>query len=662
MQKLTFLFLFSSICTLAQPNRGETGYDRTDGAMKEKFYVWGERQDLTKMNAMRSNADVWYMKQTTANPGYVQLLSGEYLDGSLIRRKTYNKASFTQIAVEGGGKKDDPAGVSYYEVIMVVGQDTSIHKMENIAYYGLHYSVNDYEPKSFRGGLVYLKDGRLLEGYVRTIYYQSPYETLKYYGKVYFASSNTEDVQLFQSDEVEKVFSLDEDGKSREFYRLDDWLVDLDQFKSSFSDRAGENKFEPFLPGTVYMQSGEEFTGKVALDKGKKKVNAFFINKEENLLKNVNAAGLSCVKVQTDEGTVIYVPQDGQLMSYNDLIKKWEKKGEVIPGKIVFENGTEVAGKVVLGRDNSNLVKSYQNIVNVFLIPESADGFVQLFEANENVNYVEATEKGGQTKYVPVNGAFVDYKDFVMALENNNSKNPTENLQPGYIMLKDGTKKEGKIAGGRFKISFIGSGNSLSQYAATDVAAVDYYIQTIDGVDRKFVPMRRKPNNAGIIAASHEFVEIIAHSETYSYYKNPYPTHVREGLSNFAGGLAEAAANELSEELAEAAARAAIKETYNSSGDLGKSLEAGGKAANESLEVTQGMVNGDELAICFEEWVIVNNKTKEKTVVYVKNDEQVMSELLKKCAKSASLKEKELKSLRKIDNLPAFIQFMNACN
>lgn len=653
--------LFFSAAVLAQPTRNKaTYYDETDRILHSKIYIWGERIQDTEKTALKSNADIWYHKTTEPKPGYAYLQNGDYVEGELVWLKVYNKASFTSVTVEGGGKKPDPNGKKYYEIIITDenGKKTN-YKLSELKKFGCFYTVNDYEPNAFTPGLIYHKNGDISQGFVRLVDYDSPYETMRFFGKIYFSENKTEPVRLYHSDQVEKVILQDTKEGTNYYYHLDDWLVNLGQYKESFGKSAGKNKFEPFASGVVYLQDGQVIKGKVALDKGKNKVNALYISEKENVFKNLKPEDVGCIKVQGEEGLNTYIPQNGSLRSYDDLMKKWQKKDEVLPGKIVFNNGNEINGKLVLGLDKSNVVKSYRNVVTLYLIPENSEGFVQVFNAGEDINYSEVAVNGATEKYVPLNGLFVDYNDLVKALEESNSSNPTENLQTGEVVFVDGTKKQGRISTTQYQLNFIGDGNELQQYSATQIDLIQYYTQNIDGKVRKFVPMKRRPN---VLGADHMFVEIIDHDKRFSYYHNPMATNVRKGLTNFVGNSMDALGDKVSNELAEVAAREAAKDTYEKTGSLGETVVNSNKAYSNTLEETQGIISAGDESLYFEEWVIIDNTTQEKVVIYARNDKEVLEKLLNKCAASSGLSERELRNYKKMANLSSTMRFLNSCD
>jgi hypothetical protein len=130
-----------------------------------------------------------------------------------------------------------------------------------------------------------------------------------------------------------------------------------------------------------------------------------------------------------------------------------------------------------------------------------------------------------------------------------------------------------------------------------------------------------------------------------------------------AKGTAEKVGTEISNELAEMAAREAAKESLESGAGLGEATGAAADAYVNSKEQTQGLGSSgsDDEGFFFKEWIIVNNKTNEKHMVYAKNCKDVVGGLIFSYEKAFELSKKERKQLEDIDNLDEAVQFLNTC-
>lgn len=204
------------------------------------------------------------------------------------------------------------------------------------------------------------------------------------------------------------------------------------------------------------------------------------------------------------------------------------------------------------------------------------------------------------------------------------SNNELKNLLPGYVLFNDGRKYVGKIA--QFKRDFIYV-DEKNNYKLFDLEGLDlnHIVQEIDGQKRAFTSMRQGVQAISASDPGMVFSEIFFFDQKYSYYQNPKSTHRKDGLTS----LGNAAGTSLSEK------------------HTGGFVEMG---------------EGEDEGAFFEEFFILNNETKEQWVVYKKNDEEVMTNLLKGCDLFDLLGKSELKSLTSMKDLDTFTQYLNANN
>lgn len=633
----------------AQPNRSKDAVrDETDGAIKKKLYVWGEKVDDTSKNALRQPKDVWYSKYTPSVSGFVELKSGEVIDGGLVKRYVYNKAS-TQTVVINDKKQDNPDGIEYNEIHLTSSNGKTVYKLDELRSYGAYYTIRTYDKNTYVKGIIYLADGSELQGFIKPASWSSPYKGLKYYGKMYYSKNEESNVQFYHSDQIDKVTIND----GTVYNKLGDWLITASQFNIAFTDYASANKFDPLAKGEVVMQDGQQLQGRVVLQKGKNKSKALFVNAAENLYLDLTNGDVGSIKV---EGKY-YIRHKKKFQAFDNLYTQWQKKKELMQGRVVFENGKELSGEIVF-TTTSNAVKSYREITGFHLLSKSTRGVAQTFRASSEVDFVEVLDGGRKAKYVVVGRYFVAFDKFYSQLKSNDSKKPEENLQPGYVMLPDGTKMEGKIAGKKYKMTFVDSRDNLQQFSAYQTDKIDYYVQRINGVERKFKPLQGRAKEYG---PDHEFVEIIKPFERFSFYKSPNPTNIRKGITKFGGGVINFAADQATTVLAQEVALQNAQRAFDDTGEVGATLEATQKSFDQVKSV-QGVVEvGKEGGVFFEEWVILNNSTGQKYVVFKRNEDQQMSKLLSDCPSYSGLTEKESRKLRNVSNLEEAVNFLNIC-
>ena len=169
-------------------------------------------------------------------------------------------------------------------------------------------------------------------------------------------------------------------------------------------------------------------------------------------------------------------------------------------------------------------------------------------------------------------------------------KNPTKNLQPGYVLLPSGDKKEGKVAmrnseeqiNQAFAKSFVifeDADGVATKYLPEDL---DWASQTIDGEE--------------VLHYSYKsvFVEVIGDG-ALRYMRNPFPTTV----NGVATAVAQSAAKDAKDEIAV------------------QSLKSG--ASLEDVEEFHGSVNESEIKIYFKEYLVIRKGSSNPEIVTKKN-------------------------------------------
>lgn len=243
----------------------------------------------------------------------------------------------------------------------------------------------------------------------------------------------------------------------------------------------------------------------------------------------------------------------------------------------------------------------------------------------------------------------------------NDYKNPIQNFHPGYILLANGDKKEGKVASrkrslaesdgtkvlGPIGVKYAGDDNEIYEYKGNEFE-VSYYVQNINGTEYHFV------NAHGV------YVPVYNPKGRFSYFRNTKPTHVRKGATNLTRYAVDEATKELAEEAAKKVAQKSIEKSMNNGESIGNALGNATTSAMNTYNGIRGAVNTEDMSITFREYYVVDNQTGKNEIVYKKNVEEVLSKLLEGCNVSGDA----IKGAAKMTELESAMVFLeeNACD
>ena len=629
------MVLLQTGIAMAQPTRNkEKGYDATYWEIRKAKYQWGDRQKNSEKSFGQSDKNQWYYREIAPMPGFVDLMDGTRIEGSLTVRYNFNESSTYKITVDGQ-KKKNPDGRTYYEVfIQNEEQEALNYQMKEVQKYGIDYRINDFEKNEFKDGEIVLKNGEALTGKVFLGSWKSRYEGMKYHGQLMFASAEDATIELYQSDKIETA----KVGKEQ-LLEFDGWQISIQDFKESFTNRASENKFTILAPGKVTLQDGSIYLGMITVQDKKKITKGYLITDEESTIISLTPENTGVIRI--NDGTE-YAKFQNYIQPLPSLMKKWKKRGDLQPGKIVFANGNEVLGDIGFER-TQNAVASYRKISGVYYFPEGEMSY--LFDVESDIDHVIFNN----VKYVPLNKYFIDYTNFVEAL--------SEHTHPGYLMMKDGAKKEGQVFVNRSTISFIGTGNDLARFSATD-NDIQYCILKKEGGAKKFVPMRSR---SSIRTVDYRFVEIKEHDKRFSYYENPYPDNVRKGLTKLAGNTVNSGIQRAADELNKEAAKQAAKRELEESGNVLSAAEAASENYNPN-GTDIGVETGGDEGIFFKEYVLLDHSNGKKYVIFKRNDQELLTALLSGCSAYNMLKDRDKKRVTRMESLAEAVSILNKCN
>ncbi len=290
------------------------------------------------------------------------------------------------------------------------------------------------------------------------------------------------------------------------------------------------------------------------------------------------------------------------------------------------------------------------------------DGEVRLkVIENDTVEVHYKPAKGKKEKYVREEVS--EYYGVVLISDiKNDYKQPYKNFHPGTVFLEDRQEWKGKVAMGMreptehdgtkvygpVRIRYANEKDEVIIREAKN-SNIIYVIQTIDGTENHYIKVDR------------QFIEVGNPNGRFSYFRNPNPTHVREGATNMAQGAAEQLTNEAAEALAKAAAKESFERSQEAGKDLGESVGNATVAAMNAREAVQDASNVEDMdAIYFEEYFIVDNKKMTRSVIYKKNIDEVLNAILEGCG----MEEKIVDKVGKMKELTEAMIFLeeNICD
>lgn len=238
----------------------------------------------------------------------------------------------------------------------------------------------------------------------------------------------------------------------------------------------------------------------------------------------------------------------------------------------------------------------------------------------------------------------------------NNNKDQELNFHPGYILLWNGEKREGKVAArkkepneshfknfGPVAVNYANEKDEITMFWA-EPGQVTYYVQVIDGVEHHYIHLEEY------------FLPIGSPKGRFSYFRNPDPTHVREGLTNLTKGIAAQVTNDMATRVA----ATEFLESYKATGNYTLAAMNADEIKEKNEARLERLEAEGEGVIFFEEYFIIDNKERTRSVVYKKNIAEVLTTLLNGC----NLDEKAINKVSDVKELEEVMVFLekSACN
>ena len=238
----------------------------------------------------------------------------------------------------------------------------------------------------------------------------------------------------------------------------------------------------------------------------------------------------------------------------------------------------------------------------------------------------------------------------------NDHKDPSQNFHPGYIITAVGDKISGRVAGkkkephqsqyknyGPVLLKYANENDEITFYEAAK-GAVSYYVQNINGEETHYVNI------------DEYFLRVGNPKGRFSYFRNPSPTHVREGLTNLTSSASVMAAQDLTT----LEKRSEFLKAYEQTGNFAVAVAKGEEVQKEHDERVSEYEESGEGNIYFKEYFLVDNEKQTRKVVYKKNIEEVLNEVLADC----NVSEKDIKKAAKVKDLEDAMKFLenHICN
>lgn len=300
---------------------------------------------------------------------------------------------------------------------------------------------------------------------------------------------------------------------------------------------------------------------------------------------------------------------------------------------IKMSDGTELTGIAEFASKSWN----YGMSVNQLLVFFDGSGLTQTFSPAFG-SEIDLVIFGGE-EFLAFDDGFYP-KNKIMKKLTKSKKNDEQNFQPGYVMFSDGTREDYQIARARKAnrgFYTLDQSGVFKAYYGTN--KVKYFSQFIDGKEVRYRRIRDR------YETWHQ------PEEDFSYCVNPYPTHVRKGLTKFVQGVTAATVEVVTDELIEASAKQAIKQGGNVRDVMNQAVEM-----DEGISVNYSDTEG---GIYFDEYIIFK-KGAPASIVYTKNMDTYISNVVTNCNNFTSLDKKDIKRLGNIDKLDETISFLNA--
>lgn len=626
------LIAIAAIVFYGQDLSAQRGQDYSPDPVQKKYYQWGKKVKEFKGLFKPPVEDRWFNKYTEPLPGHVVIhKTGERINGTIVVRHRWNKASKKFVKDDAGNLTRHPGGVDVIEdvKIAVEGKSTT-YSTKELFTWGFDFKMSDWAPKknsknpadNYQKGGVTLESGEELPGYVCMI--GNTKKALPRYYRFFYAPNPQAPVIIYFDNSLNEAYQEMDNREVRYilFNHEGRWLINQDSWTELLLDKPQKLDYQTGGMGEMTLLNDQVFKGKFFMGKDKIITEFFYLSEDNQLMHFPSIKVVDQIAFTVESEKMHYLNLDGLLVNTKDFIAGLDKKGLLYSGSIHMLDGTIHSGRIGL-RQRANMIKSYRSIYGYYFISDGDQPTITKFKAADPIDFVLVTVDGEKTKYVSDGGIFVKYDELLENIVSKESKNPLKVMQAGYLKYMDGSKKSGFIMQANKKYYYwIASNKADLERIYTDDSKVAYVIQK---VDRKLHQFKYE---------SGKWIEIHEPTGAYSYYKNPAPTHkktVASGLANIGiKQLAKIAASQVD-------------------------------GLDETADGLNDFLDDEPLEVYFTEYVVVDNKTGKKLIVYDQNEEALMGGLLTPCSNYSVLDEKEKAKMTSISHIDEAIQLLNKC-
>ncbi len=383
---------------------------------------------------------------------------------------------------------------------------------------------------------------------------------------------------------------------------------------------------EKYLQGVITNVDGTSKEGFLTLNthsflKRKFDLRYFdYIFFSENESANAELIYSEDLKEVTQSSTLYVNYRNKYLINRDLLISSLEtdasklKHEDLQPGSILTNEGEEIKGRIATQKDAK--IQSTGGTTTVMgkeVQKVAKSKHIIFIDEQKNIQYISVSNNniiyfvlGGQEFYA-VDGNFVSRDQL--------------NLESGKMVYKNASEIEGLLTFRNNYFLYDDGGGKLTSITVKNANDLDYVMLGEGDSLRKVILVEETERKY--------FIEVKYPGGKYSYYKNPNPTNKRSGASLLTSMTAS----------------------------------AGAIVAEHTLDQTEseGDISDLDLDIYFREWIVMNNRTGEKLMVFKKNLNEQKNKLMSGCQRMSVDNRNIIKNISKVNEIDLLVKTMNQC-
>ena len=593
--------------------------------------------------------DIYFMESSVPAPGFIHLLDGRILSGSLqIQRKT-NKSETdvtTKCIMNINGKRKVYSNreIAHYYIAFKpadLGGKVSrwlkprLATTTSVAEWKLKNA--DLPAETFGRGTVTFDNGVPYECIFAADRAEETDES-NVYQRVYVAANESAVVNVYRASEFRNGMKTVK-GKTYHFQQLFGGLTEVEQWVSLL--KAGKvGGIRDAVKGTVFLNTEEMYTGILAFDKGKIPSFAYFINGDESFVAYYDPKSSPQAEsiIATIEGKEVqYTFSDDGYYSMEETMKMWDKNmkkknvpevNNLLAGTLTLTNGTVLKGKVAQqSKGRSVFFQEGTSSLRIFSMSQVKE-FTQTISTGvtkfavitiDNPNPTVVMNKVINAKVYKI----VNYTAIAAAIKNT-----------GFV-IRGKDQLNGRVSVTDNSVWLIDDSGNLNVWRADEVSTVQV----------------NEPDNKRVFyGAAPTFNELYAPFEAVSYYKNPYPVHCNWKATN--------TLNDLQSVVADIATATASLAVGTAPENKDKTINQIRQDQQTIYEWRQNAIDRSVCSVPYEEYVLIFNNTKETMIVYKENIRYVVTSLMLGCESLEKLNRK-IRQHDSMDDIHAMIKYVN---